>query len=202
MKKIITKKTALSVVVLSLKVVICFSLLIGGTWALFSDTNDSNVLVTAGNLEMELMTVDLDGNETNISGNTVNIFGSAEWEPGQTKVVYFKVRSRSNIDVKYILHLVVADDNLEGAMEYCTFEGTYANIEGQSWESLTQSRSIRLLTEGQNPISGEDHVPMSPDEEHYYTMFIHMRDDASGYQNKTSKVDVYLYAMQGNTEDN
>ena len=132
MKNSVTKRTRISIVLLAIKVVVCFCLLIGGTWALFSDTNDNNVLVTAGNMEMELMTVDLNGNETNIAGNTVNIFGSADWEPGQTKVVYFKVRSRSNIDVKYILHLVVADDNLEGAIEYCTVEGTYLDIEGKT----------------------------------------------------------------------
>ena len=147
---------------------------------------------------MELLTVDPYGNETNIEGNGVNIFGSDEWEPGQTRVVYFKIVSHSNINVKYILSLIVADDNLEGALEYCAVEGKYTIKDGDTWKSLTRSRTVYPLTRGQNSISGDTHVPITPSEAQYYTLFIHMREDASDCQGKSSTIDVYLYAMQGN----
>lgn len=198
MKRIIPSKTGFGIAMLVIKVIVCFSLLIGGTFALFYDSDENNVLVTAGSVEMELMTVDDNGNEVNIAGNGINIFGDDEWEPGQTRVVYFKVRSLSNIDVKYMLNLVVDDDHLNGALEYFAIEGSYIGFVDGTWNSLIQSRTIKALIEGQNSISGESHILITPNEEHYYTLFIHMREDASGYQNKTSKVDVYLYAMQGN----
>ena len=73
-----------------MKVLLCFALLIGSTYALFTDSDEKNVFVTAANLKMELSVVDVDGNVRDISGGNKNIFGKDDWEPGQTRVVFFQ----------------------------------------------------------------------------------------------------------------
>lgn len=192
------RKNKLNIFFIAVKVLLCFALLIGGTYALFTDSDEKNVFVTAGNLKMELSTVDVYGNTTDIAGGRSNIFGEEDWEPGQTRVVFFKVKSLSDIRAKYTLNLVVSDDQLEGALEYCAFEGGPADFSGMTWESLTSPRSAKYLVMGQNPVSGATFVEIDPNEEHFYTLFIHMRESASDYQNKAIDLNVHLYATQGN----
>ena len=195
-----SKNNKLNIFFIAVKVLLCFALLIGSTYALFTDSDEKNVFVTAANLKMELSVVDVDGNVRDISGGNKNIFGKDDWEPGQTRVVFFKVKSLSDIDAKYTLNLVVSEDLLDGAIEYCAFEERPVDVNGMTWESLTKSRAVKYLVSGQNPVSGGTYVEISPGEEHYYTLFVHMRDNvSSSYQNKLIDVKVHLYATQGNT---
>ena len=200
MKSNISVRTKLNIFFLAIKVALCFSLLIYGTYALFTDREQNNVIVTAANMKMELFSVDAYGNETNIAGDGNNIFGTELWEPGQTRIVFLKVGSQSEIDAKYTLNLIVHSGDLDGAIEYCAFAGGPVDVIGDTWESISDSKDVRLLLHGQNPLLGSTHVEISPGEEHYYTLFIHMREDASNFQDKTTRMDIHLYATQGNAD--
>ena len=194
------KRTKLHIFFIAVKILLCFALLIGSTYALFTDNDEKNVFVTAASLEMELYTLDINGNMKDISGKSDNIFGDDDWEPGQTRVVFFKVRSVSDIDAKYTLNLVLSDNVLDGAFEYCAFEGGPADYKGMKWESIAASNEVHDLVAGQNPVSSTSYSQISPNGEHYYTLFIHMSKQAtSSYQNKQIDIKVHLYATQGNT---
>ena len=115
MKTASTKK-ALLMSVLSL--LVCFSMLIGTTFAWFTDTVTSgqNVIV-AGNLDVELyytdkadVAADPDSNGwTKVTGTT-DIFGYNLWEPGFTKVAYFKVVNEGSLALKYKLSADVYEE--------------------------------------------------------------------------------------------
>ena len=203
MTKRVSRRIKLNIFLVAVKIALCFSLLIFGTYAMFSSKDQKSIFVTAANVRMELFTVDLDGTETDISGGNADIFKSDYWEPGQTRVVFFKVVSQSDVKVKYTLNLIVSDDELDGAIEYFAFESRPYDVQGMTWESISQSRSIQYLTEGHNSVSGDDYVPIAPGEAHYYALFVHMREDAGDlFQDKMTDVEVYLYATQGNAELN
>ena len=200
MKGSVSVRTKLNILFLAIKVALCFSLLIYGTYALFTDRQQNNVIVTAARMKMELYSVDASGNETNIAGDGNNIFGSELWEPGQTRVVFLKVGSQSEINAKYTLNLIVHNGELDGAIEYCAFAGGPIDVRGTTWESVSASRDVQPLLHGQNPLLESIYVEIAPGEEHFYTLFIHMRADASCVQNKATRMDIHLYATQGNAD--
>ncbi len=95
-------KRALLASVLSL--ILCISMLIGNTLAWFTDTATTGVkTIVSGKLDVELY---YSSNMTDWQDaeNTADdaIFGANDlWEPGFTKVVYFKVKNAGNLALKY-----------------------------------------------------------------------------------------------------
>jgi len=192
----------LNIFLVAVKVALCFCLLIFGTYALFTDEDELNVFVTTADLDMELLTVDLEGNETDISGRGADVFKSDHWEPGQTRAVFLKVRSRSNVRVKYTLNLISSSAQLDGAIEYCSFLSQPFDVRGMTWESISAARDIQYLSEGHNSLSGDNYVTIEPNEEHCYALLVHMREDAADYQDRMTDIEIYLYATQGNADTN
>lgn len=105
-----TTKRALIVSILSL--ILCFTMLVGTTFAWFADsvTSGKNRIV-AGNLDVELEYLK-DGKWETVSENT-NVFEDGTlWEPGHTEVVYLKVRNAGTLALKYKLGVNVASEVL------------------------------------------------------------------------------------------
>ena len=107
-----TKKTTLRALVLSaLSLLICVSMLIGTTFAWFTDsvTSGQNV-IQSGNLDVELyytydaaVAADVDSAAWLPVEDDTNIFGYDNWEPGFTKVAYFKIANEGSLALKYQL---------------------------------------------------------------------------------------------------
>ena len=102
-----TKRALLASV---LSVVLCFAMLIGTTFAWFTDsvTSGKNKIV-AGNLDVELE-YSTDGTKwTTVDENTNMFKEDALWEPGYTEVVYLKVRNAGSLALKYQFGINVAN---------------------------------------------------------------------------------------------
>ena len=104
-KKIITKRSlALSV----LSLLVCVSMLIGTTFAWFTDnvTSGRNI-IQSGNLDVELYYAlsaeDVENDNWSLVTKDTDAFGYDNWEPGFTKVVYFKVANKGSLALKYQL---------------------------------------------------------------------------------------------------
>lgn len=107
-----TKKSTLRALVLSaLSLLICVSMLIGTTFAWFTDsvTSGQNV-IQSGNLDVELyytydaaVAADVDSAAWLPVEDDTNIFGYDNWEPGFTKVAYFKIANEGSLALKYQL---------------------------------------------------------------------------------------------------
>lgn len=110
-------KKALALSIISL--VVCVSMLVGTTFAWFTDsvTSGQNTIVS-GNLDVELyyadkVTADANGADTTNwqkVTSTTDIFGYNLWEPGFTKVAYFKVVNEGSLALKYKLSADVYDE--------------------------------------------------------------------------------------------
>ena len=105
-----TKKnsTKRSLILSALSLLLCFSMLIGTTFAWFTDeVSSKNNIIKAGNLDVELEFAKVvDGQITN--WETVNerddVFDrNALWEPGRVEVVYLKVSNLGTLSLKYQL---------------------------------------------------------------------------------------------------
>ena len=96
-------KKALLTSIISLAV--CFSMLLGTTFAWFTDSVSSkNNIIVAGNLDVELYYLSDDvADWTKVDANT-NVFKkNTLWEPGHTEVVKLKVVNEGTLALKYQL---------------------------------------------------------------------------------------------------
>ena len=93
-----------------LSIVMCFAMLIGSTFAWFTDEVKSGMnKIVAGNLDVELE-YSLDGTTWTAVDETTNMFKEdALWEPGYTEVVYLRVSNVGSLALKYQFGINVAD---------------------------------------------------------------------------------------------
>ena len=104
-----TKRALISSV---LALVLCFSMLVGTTFAWFTDSvTSANNIIMSGNLDVELyFQVEGQTDWTKVTENT-NIFKeNALWEPGHTEVVKLKVVNEGSLALKYNLGVNVASE--------------------------------------------------------------------------------------------
>ena len=103
MKTKATKKLVTSLVA----IMICFSMLIGTTFAWFTDSTSSgsNVIVS-GNLDINVEYT-LDGeNWSDLEGAT-DMFQKGLWEPGHTEVVALKIANKGSLVLKYKAYMKI-----------------------------------------------------------------------------------------------
>ncbi|MBE6633621.1 MAG: hypothetical protein E7620_04665 [Ruminococcaceae bacterium] len=117
-------KRALLTSVMSL--FLCFTMLLGTTYAWFTDTVQSaNNVITTGNLDVALYYAkEYTGDTTNwqpVTETTKLFDENALYEPGFTEVVFFKVVNEGSLWLKYNMSLNIAS------------ETAGVNVEGQSF---------------------------------------------------------------------
>ncbi len=105
------KQTRKSLLASGLSLLTCVALLLGTTFAWFTDnvTSGRNQ-ITAGNLDVELYARDTDGVYQPVNENEALFDDAALWEPGHTEVVYLKVANEGTLALKYQLTVTVASE--------------------------------------------------------------------------------------------
>ena len=108
MKK--TRSTKQALIMSALSLLLCMSMLIGTTFAWFTDSVESlNNKIVAGNLDVELYW-STDASDWKKVDDTTNVFTDELWEPGHTEVVYLKVVNEGTLALKYQLGINVASE--------------------------------------------------------------------------------------------
>ena len=143
-------KRALCASVLS--VLLCVAMLLGSTWAWFTDSVTSgNNKIVAGNLDVELEYLNKDNQWKKVEKDT-ELFSALEadgetdnlWEPGHTEVVYLKVSNVGSLALKYQLAVNVANETaFENALgekdchlsDYLVFGKVESNTEIPKYET-------------------------------------------------------------------
>ncbi len=133
-----SKKTALLMSFTSL--LICFAMLVGSTFAWFTDTASTGVnKIVAGNLKVGFQYWN---GEKYVDAKDVSLFPEeTQWEPGHTEIVYLKVINQGNLALKYRLNTIN------------TFEYQYAkNSKG---DQILLSKYLKIgIAEGKNAAEG------------------------------------------------
>ena len=101
-----TKTTKRALVSSVLAIVLCLAMLIGTTFAWFTDSASTGVnKIKAGNLDVELeYSTDMKNWQTATS-STKLFSDNTLWEPGVTEVVYLRVKNAGNLALKYTMGL-------------------------------------------------------------------------------------------------
>ena len=96
----------------ALSLLLCASMLIGTTFAWFTDSvTSTNNIITAGNLDVELYWSTDAADWKAVDGDT-NVFTDQLWEPGHTEVVYLKVKNAGTLALKYNLGVNIYSETI------------------------------------------------------------------------------------------
>ena len=190
------KKTKQALLHSGLALLLCISMLIGSTFAWFSDSISSGKnIITAGNLDLEMYwTDDLDsGKWHNVEENGHNtIFNYDNWEPGYTDVKYIKLVNAGDLALNYKLSLTPQNGvgKLAEVINVYFAEGGVAVEQRSNLQSL---RSIGLLDNVLNGgatadgtlLSADQYSPLHPSGEVVMTVAMNMLTTAGNeYQNE------------------
>lgn len=95
-----------------LSLLLCCAMLIGTTFAWFTDTASTSVnKIQAGTLDIDVQYT-LDGEEWADLDGSGDLFEGALWEPGHTRVVALKITNNGNLALKYAVNLNVLNETL------------------------------------------------------------------------------------------
>ena len=104
------KSTKRALITSALAILMCVAMLIGTTFAWFTDTASTGVnKIQAGNLDIEVEYT-LDGENWNDLDEATDIFQKGLWEPGHTEVVALKFKNNGNLALKYNINMNIVDE--------------------------------------------------------------------------------------------
>lgn len=205
------KSTKRALLLSGLALLLCVSLLVGSTYAWFTDSvTSANNKIVAGELDIELYLDKGDGNgyvdisETSesifnmISNKAQNDNADTLWEPGKTQVAYLKIVNAGSLALKYSVALKITDvtKDLHEVMQYAiTPDATRANP-AAAWNPAN-GKAVVL---GNQTVTDMD-VVMNPGDEHCFALSVHMLEEAGNeYQGGTLNFDLTVLAGQATVE--
>ena len=214
MTKFRSTKNALisSILVLAL----CFSMLLGTTFAWFTDSAASagNVIQT-GSLDVQLLMhngteyVDISESEKPIFGEDSLIADWEDvdllWEPGKTQIVYLGVKNAGSLALKYNVLVDVLDNGLVGALDYAIVDGATKDdaddLGAASWADIVaiDGAQTGLINAGRTV--GAENGALEANAYDYFALAVHMNENAgNAYQGKSVVIDITVMATQLSSE--
>ena len=212
-----SKRTKRALIASVLALVVCAAMLIGTTFAWFTDsvTSGRNTIV-AGNLDVELeyatSTEGTLGGWTSVNDAT-DLFGDGLWEPGYAQVVYLRVRNAGTLALRYQLSMNILSEtagvNVDGQTFNLSDELQYGAVLNQSVPFANRDVAIDAVT---GPValstaytSGEMHLAANA-EPQYLALVVYMPKTVGNEANyrgdvvPTIELGVNLVAAQDTVE--
>ena len=196
-----------------LAICLCLVMLIGSTFAWFTDTASTSVSkIQAGNLDVELLLYkDAETSYENISKDKKPIFSSEGstvaqnnnldtlWEPGKTQIAYLAIKNEGNLALKYKVALNVKNPD-DGKELYKVMQYAIApDAEGGKTPAPVWTGGSGV-TLGQQVVTSD--VPLAVGATHYFALLVHMDENAGNdYMNGKVEFDLTVYATQNTVEN-
>ena len=214
------KNSKRSLVASGLSLAVSAALLLGTTFAWFTDSvTSTGNRIQAGNLQVDLLMDKAgDGNYVSIADSDKgDIFSAAQggngynWEPGMTQIVYLAVKNTGSLALNYNFILDVTDGNpgLADALDYAVLNGTTADDlkDAKTWEDIVTISTADVPTSGYVGDVVDGQTTFTPgrileaEEMATFAMAVHMDEEAGNeYQNGSITIDVNLVAKQAMSE--
>ena len=105
-----SNSTKRALITSALAILMCAAMLIGTTFAWFTDTASTGVnKIVAGNLDITVEYT-LDGETWKDLDGATDIFQKGLWEPGHTEVVALKFKNNGSLALKYSINMNIVDE--------------------------------------------------------------------------------------------
>ena len=191
-----SKSTKRALISSALAILMCVAMLIGTTFAWFTDTASTAVnKIQAGNLDIELE-YSKDFTEWIKVNDTTKLFEeSALWEPGRTEVVYLRVKNAGNLALKYTLGIYNLYENrgknvagdfyyLSNFVKLGAAEADAAYADRAAAISAVQDSAKTLKSIGDTGVVGAD---LAVNNEKVYAMVLYMPTEVGNEANPKNK---------------
>ena len=210
-----TRKTKRSLLASALALVLCFAMLLGATFAWFTDsvTSEGNK-IESGNLKIDL-SHKVGEDWISVKDNpTHKIFDYDNWEPGYTTVETLKVENLGSLALQYKLSLALAEgtavlgehgENLADVIEvYVTYgertpssfaeiaesgEWTYKGTLAEAMVDPTAFLGGAIVPAGETP---EETTATTTVGEQYLMIALHMQESAGNEYQELSVGDIFV----------
>ena len=217
MNKTHNTKYSLKTSIVSL--ILCFSMLLGTTYAWFTDsvTSTGNI-IQSGNLDIGMYWSENNTDWHDAEGaNSSPVFSYDNWEPGYTEVRYIKVTNEGSLSFKYQM-TISPNGEVENLAEvidvyYDVVTDNDEFIAPNSVDkqgSLTKVGNLKELISSEDAIAGGVLLPVNELSTDFYSgeivvcITLHMQEQAGNeYQGKSigTTFDIKLYASQYSYEN-
>ncbi len=212
------KKNTRSMLISAILVLcLCFTALVGTTFAWFTDsvTSGGNV-IASGTLDVKLLMFD-GTNYVDISESEKPIFGEGGlideneevgnlWEPGKTQIVYLGVKNGGNLALKYNILVDVTDAGLVGALDYAIIDGATKEdadaLALASWDDILATEGVQTGPIAAGRTVAAENGALEAEGYDYFALAVHMKDSAGNeYQDKNVVIDITVMATQLSSEE-
>lgn len=201
-KKFSTKKSLVASIV---AIVICFTMLLGTTFAWFTDSalSEGNI-IQAGNLDVEMYwadgTQDVPAADSAdwIDASTGAIFDYDLWEPGYVEVRHIKIENKGSLALKYMIKIVANGEVSELADVIDVYYADPA-VKVADRTDLTEANRLGTLTEVLADLPNTASGKLLAGENDTITLALKMQEEAGNkYKNKSlgTTFSVQLLATQ------
>ena len=107
-----SKSTKRALLTSTMSILLCFTMLLGTTFAWFTDSAaTANNVITAGNLDIDVQYT-LDGTTWNGLDGATDLFQKDLWEPGHTEVVSLRITNNGSLALKYTANMNIVDEKV------------------------------------------------------------------------------------------
>ena len=204
-----SKHTRKSLLASGLSLLTCVALLIGSTFAWFTDSVTSGRnQITAGNLDVELYAMDNEGSYQPVSQNESLFDDKALWEPGHTEVVYLKVKNAGTLALKYQLAVTVANEtpgtNVDGETFNLSDYLMFGAVEGQNTKFATRDAALAAVPSATALNDYTKSGNLAAEKEEYVALVVYMPEgvgNEANYKTGTTAPSIQLGVSVAATQD-
>jgi len=208
-----TKTSKRALLTSALSLLLCCTMLIGTTWAWFTDSvTSAGNKIQSGTLQVDLLVKG--GNTdytkyTSVKTDHKPIFNYDLWEPGYTLVTNAKVVNNGTLALKYTLKFVSKDDIASQKLaEVIDVFYAPSEVDVNSRDDIASLNYLGTLkdvfTQGEAVVMNDNLEPKGKENcEDFATIVLKMKEEAGNeYQNQTiSAFDIQLLATQWTYEN-
>ena len=182
---------------------LCFAMLIGTTYAWFTDSvTSANNKIVSGNLKVDLEVLGEDGKWSSIKESQEALFNYEKWEPGYTAVKVLKIENEGSLALKWYAKFV-SENNLTKLAEVIDVYVCTSATEFPADRSLDNYAYAGTVAEFVNTIEDTTYGSLEAGEEAYLGIVLKMQESAGNdYQNLDlgGAFDITVLATQLSTE--
>ena len=191
----------------ALSLLLCTTMLIGSTFAWFTDSvTSSGNIITSGTLDVSMEWADGKTDPENTTWKDASegaIFDYDNWEPGYVEVRHIKIENKGSLALKYQLNIAASGAVSDLADVIDVYYADPA-VQVTNRAALVDDAKLGTLTQALAGVLDTASGNLAPNEAHIVTIALKMQESAGNeYQNKSigSGFAVHLIATQLTSEE-
>lgn len=197
-----TRSTKRALLMSGLALLMCVSMLIGSTFAWFTDSvTSTGNKIQSGSLKLDLELLDKDGNWNSIKESKDPVFNYDKWEPGYTDVKVLKIENEGKLALKWYAKFVSSSELSILANVIDVYVCTSATQMPDS-RNLDNYAYAGTVAEFVDSIEETTYGNLDAGESAYLGIALKMQEEAGNdYQGKTlGAFDITILATQNTVE--